>query len=104
MAEVRKLNEEKGDSLEAYRDFMAGKLSYIDYVIDRIPSKVSSWIAGLGTAFLVIDLLFTAFGLKVFYTRLARDYNIELKNNSSLVMDYNVLENEPIKFLSNNIF
>ena len=34
MAEVRKLNEEKGDSLEAYRDFMAGKLSYIDYVID----------------------------------------------------------------------
>ena len=77
---------------------------YIDYLIDKIPSKVSSWIAILGTVFLVLDLLYTAFGLKVFYTKLSRDYNIELKNGSSMVMDYNVLENDTIKYLSNTAF
>ena len=50
-------------------------------MIDKIPSKVSSWIAILGTTFLVLDLIYTGFGLKVFYTRLAKEYNIELKNN-----------------------
>ncbi len=77
---------------------------YIDYMIDKIPSKVSAWIAGIGTGLLVIDLLFTAFGLKVFYTRLERDYNIELKNRSSLVMDYSILENKVIEHLSENVF
>lgn len=77
---------------------------YIDYVIDKIPSKVSSWIAILGTTFLVLDLIYTGFGLKVFYTRLAKEYNIELKNNSNLVMDSSILENDTIKWWSEKAF
>lgn len=77
---------------------------YIDYIIDKVPSKVSKWIAILGIFFLIVDLLYTAFGLKVFYTKLSRDYNIELKNNKNMVMEYSVLENSTINFLSETVF
>lgn len=77
---------------------------YIDYLIDKMPSKVSTWIAVIGTTFLIVDLLFTAFGLKVFYTKLARDYDIKLKHENALIMDYSVLEDKNIKYLSETVF
>lgn len=77
---------------------------YIDIMIDKIPKKIFNITTTALTIFLFADLLFTSFGLKIFYTRLIKEYNIELKKETALTVKEEVLENQLIQSLSRNVF
>ena len=77
---------------------------FIERTIDRLPKKWFDIIAIVGSVFLLLDLLFTSFGLKIFYTRLTKEHNLNLKGENILTVKQEVLDNEFIKWLSDNVF
>lgn len=77
---------------------------FIERTIDRLPKKWFDIIAIAGSIFLLLDLLFTSFGLKIFYTRLTKEHNLNLKGGNILTVKQEVLDNEFIKWLSDNVF
>ncbi len=77
---------------------------YIDKLIDKTPKKIFNIATILLTIFLLFDLLITSFGLKVFYTRLVKENNLELKKGTSLTLNEDALENKFIKILSDSVF
>lgn len=77
---------------------------FIEKIIDDMPKKLFNLIAVGGTTFLIFDLLFTALGLKIFYTRLINQYDLNLKSESSLVVSQEFLDNSIIEYLSEHVF
>ncbi len=77
---------------------------YIERFIDKIPAKLFSVITIGGTILLILDLLITAFGLQVFYTRFTKQYNLNLKEDKYLMVSQEVLDNKVIQKLSNTMF
>lgn len=77
---------------------------FIERTIDRLPKKWFDIIAIVGSVFLLLDLLFTSFGLKIFYTRLTKEHDLNLKGENILTVKQEVLDNEFIKWLSDNVF
>ena len=77
---------------------------YIEKFIDKIPKKLFSVLTIGGTILLILDLLITAFGLQVFYTRLTKKYDLNLVEDKNLMVSQEVLENEFVQKLSNTIF
>lgn len=77
---------------------------YIEKFIDKIPAKLFSIITIGGTILLIIDLLITAFGLQVFYTRFTNEHNLNLKEDKYLMVSQEVLDNKVVQKLSNTMF
>lgn len=77
---------------------------YIERFIDKIPAKLFGIITIGGTILLILDLLITAFGLQVFYTRFINTYNLNLKEDKYLMVSQEVLDNKIIQKLSNTMF
>lgn len=77
---------------------------YIEKFIDKIPKKLFSVLTIGGTILLILDLLITAFGLQVFYTRFTKKYDLNLVEDKNLMVSEEVLENEFVQKLSNTIF
>lgn len=77
---------------------------YIERFIDKIPAKLFGIITIGGTILLILDLLITAFGLQVFYTRFTNTYNLNLKEDKYLMVSQEVLDNKIIQKLSNTMF
>lgn len=77
---------------------------FIERTIEKMPRRWFDIITICGTIFLLFDLLFTSFGLKIFYTRLTKEHNLELKGENILTVKEEVLDKEGIKWLSDNVF
>lgn len=77
---------------------------YIEKFIDKIPAKLFSIITIGGTILLIIDLLITAFGLQVFYTRFTNEHNLNLKEDKYLMVSQEILDNKVVQKLSNTMF
>lgn len=77
---------------------------YIEKGIDKLSKKAFNIITIAGTIFLLFDLIITAFGLKVFYTRLVKEHDLNLKNENAIIVNEQILDNEFIQYLSNNVF
>lgn len=77
---------------------------YIEKFIDKIPKKLCSVLTIGGTILLILDLLITAFGLQVFYTRFTKKYDLNLVEDKNLMVSQEVLENKFVQKLSNTIF
>lgn len=77
---------------------------YIEKFIDKIPKKLFSVLTIGGTILLILDLLITAFGLQVFYTRFTKKYDLNLVEDKNLMVSQEVLENKFVQKLSNTIF
>lgn len=77
---------------------------YIEKFIDKIPKKLFSVLTIGGTILLILDLLITAFGLQVFYTRFTKKYDLNLVEDKNLMVSQEVLENKFVQKLSNSIF
>lgn len=77
---------------------------YIEKFIDKIPKKLFSVLTIGGTILLILDLLITAFGLQVFYTRFTKKYDLNLVEDKNLMVSQEVLENEFVQKLSKTIF
>ena len=77
---------------------------YLERGINKLPKKWFDILTISLTIFLILDLLITALGLKVFYTRLIKENNLQIKGENALIVSDEVMEYNVIKFLSNNIF
>lgn len=77
---------------------------YIERGINKLSKKWFDILTISLTIFLILDLLITALGLKVFYTRLIKENNLQIKGENALIVSDEVMEYKVIKFLSNNIF
>lgn len=77
---------------------------YIERVINKLSKKWFNILTIGLTIFLILDLLITALGLKVFYTRLIKENDLQIKGEKTLTVTDDVMENKIIKFLSDNIF
>lgn len=77
---------------------------YIEKFIDKIPKKLFSVLTIGGTILLILDLLITAFGLQVFYTRFTKKYDLNLVEDKKLMVSQEVLENKFVQKLSDTIF
>lgn len=77
---------------------------YIEKFIDKIPAKLFSIITIGGTILLIIDLLITAFGLQIFYTRFTNEHNLNLKEDKYLMVSQEILDNKVVQKLSNTMF
>lgn len=77
---------------------------YIEILIDKIPKKIFKVTTTILTIFLLFDLLFTSFGLKVFYTGFLQENNIEMKDQRDLTVSEEILNNSIVKRLSETVF
>ena len=77
---------------------------FIERMISRLSKKWLNIISISLGIFLALDLLFTAFGLKIFYTRMNKDYNLNLKGANALTIKEEVLDNKFIAYLSETAF
>lgn len=77
---------------------------HIEMAIDRIPKKWFNFFTIAGTIFLIIDLLITSFALKLFYTRLVKEHDLNLKDDNVLMIDEKVEESQFIQYLSDEVF
>ena len=59
---------------------------YIETGINKLPQKWFNILTIGFTIFLLLDLLITALGLKVFYTRLIKEHNLEVKDSQILMV------------------
>lgn len=77
---------------------------YIEMGINKLSKKWYNILTIGFTIFLVLDLLITAFGLKVFYTRLIKEHNLEVKDSQALMVSDEIMESKIIKATSKTIF
>lgn len=77
---------------------------YIERFIDKIPKKLFSILTIGGTTLLILDLLITAFGLQVFYTRFTKKYDLNIAEDKNLMVSQEVLDSKFVQKLSNTIF
>ena len=77
---------------------------YIERIIDSIPKKIFNFLTIFLTVFLLFDLLFTSFGLKVFYTRLIKENNLQMKDQRNLMVTDEIMESDIVQYLSKTAF
>ena len=77
---------------------------YIETGINKLPKRWFNILTIGFTIFLLLDLLITALGLKVFYTRLIKEHNLEVKDSQILMVSDEVMDNKIIKAFSKTIF
>ena len=77
---------------------------YIEKMINKLSKKWYNILTFGFTAFLLADLLITAFGLKVFYTRLMKEHNLNIKDGQALMISDEIMDTKIVKALSATIF
>lgn len=77
---------------------------YIERMIESIPKKIFNFLTIFLTVFLLFDLLFTSFGLKVFYTRLIKENNLQMKDQRNLMVTDEIMESDIVQYLSKTAF
>lgn len=77
---------------------------HIEKAIDKMPKKWFNTLTIAGTIFLILDLLITSFALKLFYTRLVKEHNLNLKAEDALTINEQILDNQFVQYLSDNVF
>lgn len=77
---------------------------YIEKMINKLSKKWYNILTFGFTAFLLADLLITAFGLKVFYTRLMKEHNLNIKDAQALMISDEIMDTKIVKALSATIF
>lgn len=77
----------------------------IDNIIDKLSEKMIKIIAIIGTIFMLVSFVITAFALQIFFARLVQDYNLELKDMDDYIIKATDIYNVPqIKQISDKYF
>lgn len=77
----------------------------IDKLLDKILPKVLKIVVIIGFVFMILDFLVTSFALKMFFTRLVKNYNLELANMDSVILECTeIYENTNIRDFTNKYF
>ncbi|MFR0822958.1 MAG: putative ABC transporter permease [Clostridia bacterium] len=67
----------------------------IDHFIDRFTPKTIRTLAIISVILLMIDSMITGVALKMFFTRLVQNYQLELQNVDNYMIDYEKLYQHP---------
>ena len=77
----------------------------VDRLLEKIPKKYGNILTISFTIIIVLDLLITGFGLKVFFTRIVKTYDLKLKDvNAYTISEPEIFESNEVKWLSENLF
>lgn len=84
-------------------------ISYFHPKVIRLLNKVNANFLNITTiimiVLLIMNFLVTSFALKVFFTRVVNDYNLEMKDNSQVLIHYNEwYENETFRYVTDTFF
>lgn len=77
----------------------------IDKLLDRIPKKYVRIITITGITIIILDALISGLALKIFFTRLVKNYDLKLKDvDSYTISQPEFFESDMIKWLSDYVF
>ncbi len=80
----------------------------VDEFIDKLKNKMSIKLLKISTIFIVIfmalDCIITGYALKIFFTNLIYDYNLDVKDAQVYLQDYEKINNDSVKKLKNKYF
>ena len=77
----------------------------VDKIIDKIPNKYFKTVTITGIVIIAIDFIITSIALKMFFARLVKNYNLELKDASAYTIHIPYSENNRLmKFLDEKVF
>lgn len=77
----------------------------IDKLLEKISPKILKVIVIIGIIFMLLDFLITSFALKMFFTRLVKNYNLELANMDSIILECTeAYENPKIRDFTDKYF
>lgn len=78
----------------------------VDEIIKKIPMKRINLITGILIGFMAIDFLISSFALKMFYTRLVYNYDLEVQGIEEYYEDYlnMYIENEGLRDFVDKFF
>ena len=78
---------------------------HVEKFVNRFSKKTIKIIAIIGIVYLFISVLITSFALEVFFVRLVKDYQLELKDMDKYVIKIDEIYNNPtIKEISDTFF
>lgn len=79
--------------------------NFIDWLYSKFSIKLLKIIISCIILFLFFDACITGFALKMFFTRLVNDYNLNLANTSEYIVKYSEMyNNQKVKELVNKYF
>ena len=85
--------------------FLRNLHPHVEKFVNKFSKKTIKIIAIFGTIFLFLNFIITSFALQVFFTRLVKDYNLELKDMDNYIVRIGeVYNNETVKKISDKIF
>ena len=77
----------------------------VDKIIDKIPNKYLKTVTITGIIIIILDAIITGIALKIFFTRLVINYNLELKEgNRYTIQTPELYDNDFMRYLSENVF
>lgn len=77
----------------------------VDNIINKIPKKYFRLVTITGIIILIIDAIITGVALKIFFTRLVMNKDIELKDvNKYTIQNPTRYDNEFMVYMADNIF
>ena len=77
----------------------------VDKLLDKFSTKALKIIVAIFIVFLIFDCLITGFALKMFFTRLVNNYDLELENVDIFLEEYTKLyENPTVKEIVDTFF
>lgn len=84
-------------------------VSHFQPKVDKFLSKINKKILDITTVimviFLVLNFIITSFALQVFYTKIANEHNLEFKDKSQILTEYDQwYENDTFRYVADNIF
>ncbi len=84
-------------------------ISYFNPKVDKLLNKINPNFLKVSTifimVFMIINFFVTSFALKVFFTRVVNDYNLEIKDSSQVLMYYDEwYENETFRYVTDTFF
>lgn len=84
-------------------------VSHFQPKVDKFLSNINKRFLDVTTVimviFLVLNFIVTSFALQVFYTKIANEHNLEFKDKSQILADYDYwYENDIFRYVADNIF
>lgn len=77
----------------------------IDKLLEKINTKLLKVVTIITMIFMIVNFFVTSFALKVFFARIVNDYDIQIKDSSQALANYEQwCENETFKYITDTFF
>ena len=77
----------------------------VDKFLNKINKKFLDVTTVIMVIFLILNFIVTSFALQVFYTKIANEHDLEFKDKSQILTEYDKwYENDTFRYVADNIF